>query len=65
MIILVGDSLAWNRKQKEMSNFWTKKVVEVALEIWVVDAYAKVFETVFHWETKWFFAKWLLTWGGH
>ena len=34
------------------------------LEIWVVVAYERAFETVFNWETKRLFTKWSLTGGG-
>ena len=58
-------SLTGNRKQKSMSNFWPKsgrgrlrKLRSGRLRE------ARVFETVFAWETKRLFVKWSLMGGG-
>ena len=52
------------QKTKEYIKFLAQKVVAVALEIQVVVTYQRVFETVFDWETKGLFVKWLLMGGG-
>ena len=54
------------QKTKEYIKFLAQKVVAVALEIqvYVVVTYQRVFETVFDWETKGLFVKWLLMGGG-
>ena len=52
------------QKTKEYIKFLAQKVVAIALEIQVVVAYERVFETVFDWETKGLFVKWSLTGGG-
>ena len=61
MIVLSGHQ---EQKTKEYVKFLALKVVAVALNIWEVVAYERVFETVFNWETKQLlFYKWLLTGG--
>ena len=35
-----------------MSNFWPKKLVAVAEEIWVVVAYERALEMVFNWKSQ-------------
>ena len=52
------------QKTNEYIKFLAQQVVAVALEIYVVVAYERVFETVFDWETKGLFVKWSLTGGG-
>ena len=45
------------QKTKEYIKFLAQKVVAVALEIYVVVAYERVFETIFDWEIKRLFVK--------
>ena len=52
------------QKTKEYIKFLAQKVVAVALEMQVMVAYERVFETVFDWETKGLLVKWSLTRGG-
>ena len=52
------------QRTKEYVKFLALKVVVVALNIWEVVAYERVFKTVYDWEIKRILTKWSLTRSG-
>ena len=63
-LTIIGDhgwwSLTRNRKQKNISNFWPKKWSQSFKKFSSTRLWERVFKTVFNWETKQSFTKWLL-----
>ena len=51
-VIMSGGRSGQKQRSKEYVKFLALKVVVVALNIWEVVAYGRVFKTVFDWETK-------------
>ena len=59
-----GGRSGQKQRTKEYVKFLALKVVVVALNIWEVVAYERVFKTVYDWEIKRILTKWSLTRSG-